>query len=807
MATAAKTSKNSKNTKTGKTSKTAKTAKSAKTGKTAKPVKSSKTVKDTRLARSQKEAKAGKITKSGKITGKTKEYRSDKYATFLSGNSKYFNRELSWLEFNDRILNEARDNKNPLLERLNFLSITASNLDEFYIVRVASLRDMESVDFPEKDIAGFSVKEQLLRIDEKTRLSMDLMYSTFNRSLVPALRAENIIFSSYDELDDDSKAQADEYFRTVLYPILTPLAIDAARPLPLIYNRMLNMCVMLENQPDGESLQKHINNGIKAKKDSDAQDDDCLFATVQIPTVVKRLYEIRTKDAQIFVPIEQIIRANISSLFKGQKVIASGFYRVMRNSDLDIDEDEAEDLLKEIEEQVRRRRFGEIIRLEVDDEMDQELLDFFLNALDIDITDVFRVSGPIDLTFLSKIRSACENTHPDLCYPPHVPAVPAMFADGTDNIFDKIKERDRFVHHPYESFDPVLEFVRQAATDPNVLAIKQTLYRVSSSSPIIASLLEAARNGKQVMVLVELKARFDEENNINWAKMLEKAGCHVIYGLVGLKTHSKITLVVREEEDGIRRYVHLATGNYNDITAKIYTDMGIFTASEPMGEDASEFFNMLSGFAIPDKWRRFIPAPLWMKDYFKAKIKRETDNAKEGKEARIIAKINSLVDEEIIKALYNASCAGVRIDLIVRGICCLRAGIPGMSENIHVRSITGRFLEHSRVFYFYNEGHEDLYLASADWMPRNLNRRVELMFPVEDPECRARVMEVLNIELDDTVRAHIMDFDGTYHKQDLRGKKKIDSQLDLIRLADDAMAQFSIRDELGEFIPEESSEE
>ena len=807
MATAAKASKNSKNTKTGKTSKTAKTAKSAKTGKTAKPVKSSKTVKDTRLARSQKEAKAGKITKSGKITGKTKEYRSDKYATFLSGNSRYFNRELSWLEFNDRILNEARDNKNPLLERLNFLSITASNLDEFYIVRVASLRDMESVDFPEKDIAGFSVKEQLLRIDEKTRLSMDLMYSTFNRSLVPALRAENIIFSSYDELDDDSKAQADEYFRMVLYPILTPLAIDAARPLPLIYNRMLNMCVMLENQPDGESLQKHINNGIKAKKDSDAQDDDCLFATVQIPTVVKRLYEIRTKDAQIFVPIEQIIRANISSLFKGQKVIASGFYRVMRNSDLDIDEDEAEDLLKEIEEQVRRRRFGEIIRLEVDDEMDQELLDFFLNALDIDITDVFRVSGPIDLTFLSKIRSACENTHPDLCYPPHVPAVPAMFADGTDNIFDKIKERDRFVHHPYESFDPVLEFVRQAATDPNVLAIKQTLYRVSSSSPIIASLLEAARNGKQVMVLVELKARFDEENNINWAKMLEKAGCHVIYGLVGLKTHSKITLVVREEEDGIRRYVHLATGNYNDITAKIYTDMGIFTASEPMGEDASEFFNMLSGFAIPDKWRRFIPAPLWMKDYFKAKIKRETDNAKEGKEARIIAKINSLVDEEIIKALYNASCAGVRIDLIVRGICCLRAGIPGMSENIHVRSITGRFLEHSRVFYFYNEGHEDLYLASADWMPRNLNRRVELMFPVEDPECRARVMEVLNIELDDTVRAHIMDFDGTYHKQDLRGKKKIDSQLDLIRLADDAMAQFSIRDELGEFIPEESSEE
>lgn len=810
MATSAKNSKNaktSKSTKTAKSSKTVKSGKTSKTIKSSKTIKTSKTVKQTRLPRSQKEAKAGKITKSGKITGKTKEYRNDKYASFLSGNSKYFNRELSWLEFNDRILNEARDNKNPLLERLNFLSITASNLDEFYIVRVASLRDMESVDFAEKDIAGFSVKEQLIRIDEKTRLSMDLMYSTYNRSLVPALRAENIIISSYDELDDDAKAQSDEYFQKVLYPILTPLAIDAARPLPLIYNRMLNMCVMLENIPDSESLQKHINTGIKSKKDNKAEEDEYLFATVQIPTVVKRMYEIRREGIQIFVPIEQIIRANISSLFNGQKVLATGFYRVMRNSDLDIDEDEAEDLLKEIEEQVRQRRFGEIIRIEVDDDMDPELLKFFTAELAIKDSDIFRVSGPIDLTFLSKIRSACEAVHPDLCYPAHVPAIPAMFPDGTDNIFEKIRAHDRFVHHPYESFDPVLEFVRQAAADPNVLAIKQTLYRVSSSSPIIASLLEAARNGKQVMVLVELKARFDEENNINWAKMLEKAGCHVIYGLVGLKTHSKITLVVREEEDGIRRYVHLATGNYNDITAKIYTDMGLFTASEPMGEDASEFFNMLSGFAIPDKWRRFVPAPLWMKDYFKAKIKREADNAKEGKEARIIAKINSLVDEEIIKALYNASCAGVRIDLIVRGICCLRAGIPGMSENIHVRSITGRFLEHSRVFYFYNEGHEDLYLASADWMPRNLNRRVELMFPVEDPECRARVMEVLNVELDDTVRAHIMDFDGTYHKQDLRGKKKVDSQKELIRLADEAMAELTVNDELGEFIPEESSEE
>jgi len=743
---------------------------------------------------SKTEAPAKKKT-GKKNPGKTKEYRSDKYASFLSGNSKYFNRELSWLEFNDRILHEARDTKNPLLERLNFLSITASNLDEFYIVRVASLRDMQSINFTEKDIAGFTVTEQLERIDEKTRASMALMYSTFNRSLVPTLRQEGIFFSSYDELGDEQKAAADEYFHTVLYPILTPMAVDASRPFPLIYNRMLNMCVMLENDPEAETLKR------RASDDSD--EPEYLYATLQIPTVVKRLYNISTAEGEIFVPIEDIIRANIDSLFIGQTVVATGFYRVMRNADLDIDEDEAEDLLKEIEEQVRKRRFGEIIRLEVSDDIDPDLLEYLISELKISPDDIFSVTGPIDLTFLSKLRSACEPLRPDLCYPAHEPAEAAMFEPGVGDIFAQIRAKDRIVHHPYETFEPVLEFVRQAAVDPNVLAIKQTLYRVSSDSPIVASLLEAARNGKQVMVLVELKARFDEENNINWAKKLENAGCHVIYGIVGLKTHSKITLVVRREEDGIRRYVHLATGNYNDITAKIYTDMGLFTASESFGEDASEFFNMLSGFSIPQTWRRLIPAPLWMKKYFLEKIRREADNAKEGKKARIVAKINSLVDEQVIKALYNASCAGVKIDLIVRGICCLRAGIPGMSENISVRSITGRFLEHSRIFYFYNEGHEDLYLASADWMPRNLNRRVELLFPIEDEDCRARVMEVLKVELEDTIRAHIMSYDGTYHKQDLRGKQKVDSQEELIRLADEAVASRIEEPEQYEFTPAE----
>ena len=732
---------------------------------------------------------------------------SESSASFLSGNACFYNRELSWLEFDDRILHEARDTKNPLLERLNFLSITASNLDEFYIVRVASLRDMQSIDFAERDIAGFSIDEQLERIDQKTRRTMSLMYSTYTRSLVPSLASEKIFLKNYDELSDQLKAIADSYFKAVLYPILTPMAVDSSRPFPLIYNRMLNMCVRLLNEPKKVKLQERATFGLASdSKKKSVNEDKYMYATVQIPTVVKRLYQIPTEDGDVFVPVEQIIRANVDMLFDGQTVVATAFYRVMRNADLDIDEDEAEDLLKEIEAQVRRRRFGEIIRLEVQDDIDSDLLHYIVDELEVDEADIFSVNGPIDLTFLSKLTSACKAKHPELCYKPHEPAEAASF-DGPVSeldIFEQIREKDRIVHHPYETFEPVLEFVKQAARDPNVLAIKQTLYRVSDRSPIIASLLEAAQNGKQVMVLVELKARFDEENNINWAKKLENAGCHVIYGLVGLKTHSKITLVVRKEEDGIRRYLHLATGNYNDVTAKIYTDLGLFTAKESFGEDASEFFNMLSGFSIPQSWRRLIPAPLWMKDYFIARIRREADNARAGKPARIIAKINSLVDEPVIKALYTASNAGVKIDLIVRGICCLRAGIPGMSENITVRSITGRFLEHSRIFYFYNEGHEDIYLASADWMPRNLNRRVELLFPIEDPDCRARVKEVLDVELADTVRASFLSADGTYHKLDLRGKEKIDSQQRLIELADAAVAERHKSIDKHEFIPEES---
>ena len=551
------------------------------------------------------------------------------------------------------------------------------------------------------------------------------------------------------------------------------MAVDASRPFPLIYNRQLNLCVLIDETEEEREARL-----AKQEKKGKVIDPEFRFATLQVPTVVPRLFEMHLSTGVCFVPIEGIIQANLSSLFIGSSVLASGFYRVMRNADLDIDEDEAEDLLKEIEEQVRKRRFGEIIRMEVNDDLDPRLLKLLTSSLKISKKDVFSVGGPIDLTFLMKVVGKISDDFPDLCYHSFRPAKPKMFPEGV-NIFDAIRAKDRLVHHPYESFDPVVEFVRQAAEDPNVLAIKQTLYRVSSSSPIIRSLAEAAQNGKQVMVLVELKARFDEENNINWAKMLEKAGCHVIYGLVGLKTHSKITLVVRNEEDGIRRYLHLATGNYNDITARIYTDIGLFTASETFGVDASEFFNTLSGFSEPPEWKRLIPAPTKMKNYFLEKISQEAKNARKGEKSRIIAKMNSLVDANIIDALYDASCAGVKIDLIVRGICCLRPGVQGLSENITVRSITGRFLEHSRIYYFYNEGQEDIYLSSADWMPRNLIRRVELLFPVEDPDCKARVMEVLDVELEDTVRSHFLDSDGSYHKLDLRGKKKLDSQEEL----------------------------
>ncbi|MCD7883358.1 MAG: polyphosphate kinase 1, partial [Lachnospiraceae bacterium] len=499
------------------------------------------------------------------------------------------------------------------------------------------------------------------------------------------------------------------------------------------------------------------------------------FATVQVPSVLPRI--VRLPDAEdgtkCVILLEELIERNIDKLFSNYHVVCAHPYRIMRNADLTIDEDDASDLLKEIQKQLKKRQWGEVIRLEIEDSMDPRLLKILKQELDVKNDDIYKISGPLDLTFLMKLYGIegmeAYKQKPYLPQP-----VPGM--NDAEDIFTQIRKGDIFLHHPYMTFDPVVQLVKQAAADPDVLAIKQTLYRVSGNSPIVIALAQAAENGKQVSVLVELKARFDEENNINWAKMLEKAGCHVIYGLHGLKTHCKITLVVRREEDGIRRYVHLGTGNYNDSTAKQYTDCGIMTCQEAFGEDATAVFNMLSGYSEPKHWNRLSLAPIWMRDRFMYLIGRETQHAKKGLPARIIAKMNSLCDKEIIEALYEASAAGVQIDLIVRGICCLKTGIPGVSETIHVRSLVGTFLEHARIFYFLNDENEEFYMASADWMPRNLDKRVEILFPVEDPAIRERVRHILQIQLDDNVKAQVLQPDGTYEKIDRRGKEWLCAQ-------------------------------
>lgn len=502
---------------------------------------------------------------------------------------------------------------------------------------------------------------------------------------------------------------------------------------------------------------------------------------MQVPAVVSRIVELPSDNGRTVILLEQIIERNIDKLFSNHKVICAYPYRITRNADLSIDEDDAADLLEEIQKQLKKRQRGEAIRLEIEDKCDKNIIKFLKRELNVGDESIYKISGPIDLTFLMKLYGMEGFEY--LKDEKYIPVQSAMINDDED-IFTQISRNDILLHHPYESFDPVVDFVRQAANDENVLAIKQTLYRVSGNSPIIASLAKAADNGKQVTVLVELKARFDEENNIQWAKKLEKSGCHVIYGLMGLKTHSKITLVVRKEDEGIKRYVHLGTGNYNDATAKLYTDMGLLTCNEAIGEDATAVFNMISGYSEPKQWNKLSLAPYWLRDRFLYLIRREAMYAKEGRKAFITAKMNSLCDKEIIAALYEASSAGVEINLIVRGICCLKTGIPGISENIHVRSIVGTFLEHSRIFYFGNGGNEEVYMASADWMPRNLDKRVEILFPVEDERLKTEVINILNIQLADTLKAHILVGDQ-YEKVDKRGKELLSSQMYFCELAKD----------------------
>ncbi len=679
--------------------------------------------------------------------------------------SQLVNRELSWLEFNERVLEEARDKDNPLLERLNFLSITSSNLDEFFMIRVASLKDQVNAGYKQPDPAGLKPGEQLEKISQRTHEMVKKQYSTLLRSVIPALEKNEISILDFDQLSGKQKTFVDHYYESTVFPVLTPLAVDAASPFPLIANKTLNLLVRVE----------------KPRKIK-VSEEEKPFAIVQIPAVLPRLVELPCDKGSQFVLLEDIITAYIDRLFSGVKVGTVTCFRIMRNADLAIDDEDAADLLTEIETQVRQRQWGEVIRLEIQKGFDSDVLPILTDTLHINGRDIYEIPGPLDLTFLSKISKFV--SRPDLQYPPFNSQPVPAFYDQSD-LFAVIREKDVLVNHPYEQFDPIIELIRQAAEDPNVLAIKQTLYRVSGQSPIINSLAEAAMRGKQVLVLVELKARFDEENNIHWAKKLEQAGCHVIYGLIGLKTHSKITLIVRNDEDGIRRYVHLGTGNYNDITARIYTDLGLLTCSEPYGRDATDFFNLISGYSTPLAWRKLIPAPKWLRADTLNRIEQERKNALEGKPARIVAKVNSLVDPEIIEALYRASQAGVKIYLIVRGICCLRPGVKNLSENIHVRSLVGRYLEHARIFYYYNDGNEDLFLSSADWMPRNLDRRIELQFPVEDKEARNRVFRILMLQLMDADRARIMEPSGQYRRVDRRKTEPFDSQ---VQLCEDAVA-------------------
>ncbi|MDO4619450.1 MAG: RNA degradosome polyphosphate kinase [Lachnospiraceae bacterium] len=677
----------------------------------------------------------------------------------------FYNRELSWLKFDERCLGEARDSKIvPLFERLKFLSITQSNLDEFFMVRIASLKDQVHAGYTGTDIAGMTPEMQLQALNEQVHSFVKEQYNTFNRMLVPSLEKAGLRFiADYETLSETQSRYLDRYFEREIYPVLTPMAMDSSRPFPLVRNKSLNIGALIMVKEEGD--------GGKSKKKKKSAE----FATVQVPSVLPRVIELPNAEdgVRCVILLEEVIRKYIDSLFQHYDVICTCPYRVMRNADLTIDEDEAEDLLIEIQRQLKKRQWGEVIRLEVGEGIDKRLLKILRKEFAIGDDDLYYISGPLDLTFCMKLYGI--DGFDAYKTPRYTPAPVKEFAED-ENVFDSIRKRDILVHHPYMSFDPVVSFVKQAAKDPQVLAIKQTLYRVSGNSPIIHALAQAADNGKQVTVLVELKARFDEEHNIAWAKTLEKAGCHVIYGLLGLKVHSKITMVVRREEDGIRRYVHLGTGNYNDSTAKLYTDLGLFTCNEAIGQDATAVFNMLSGYSEPDRWYKLLVAPYWLKKSFLHMIARETENAAAGKPAFIRAKMNSLCDPAVISALYQASAAGVEIDLLVRGICCLKTGIPGVSEHIRVRSIVGNFLEHSRIFWFHNNGDDEVFMGSADWMPRNLDKRVEIVFPVEQEDLKAEVQRILMTEFDDNVKAHIMQPDGSYEKVNRRSRQPVNSQ-------------------------------
>lgn len=698
---------------------------------------------------------------------------------FTDCSDYYINRELSWLEFNKRVLKEAKTRDVKLFERLKFLAITASNLDEFFMVRVASLKDMVAAGYNKEDISGLTPKKQLEEISLRSHEFTDMQYRIYNTSLRPELSKAGLrIITKHEKLSESEAFYLDNYFKDSIYPVLTPMAVDASRPFPLISNKSLNIAALIKRKEGSWYKAKPVKQKNKKKDNYKGYVGEGLdFAVVKVPSVLPRVIEIpekySSKAERSLIFLEELIEKHIDMLFLNYDVIAMHPFRIMRNAELDLDEEDAADLLEEIKKGLKNRRRGEAIRLDVEKGIDKRLLRILKKELELTGSDIFYVKGALDLRVLADIYKL--DGFEEFKNPVYKPA-PVKKLSNEEDIFTNIKRSDILLSHPYQSFDHVTEFVRAAAYDKDVLAIKQTLYRVSGNSPIIEALEKAAEQGKQVTVLVELKARFDEENNINWAKKLEKAGCHVIYGLLGLKVHSKITLVLRKEETGIREYVHLATGNYNDSTAKLYTDFGMFTCRQEIGQDAIAFFNMLSGYSKPQGFNKLIVAPIWMKDTFIKKIEDLTCESLKGKKTRIVAKMNSLSDKEIIPALYRASMAGVSIDLIVRGICCLKPGIKVVSDNIKVRSIIGNFLEHARVFCFAVEKEEEIYLGSADWMYRNLEKRVEIVFPVEDENIKSEIRHYLDLQLSDNMKSHILDCEGEYKKVKNRGKDKISAQ-------------------------------
>ncbi|WP_276859977.1 RNA degradosome polyphosphate kinase [Limosilactobacillus ingluviei] len=702
--------------------------------------------------------------------------------------SNYVNRELSWIDFNGRVLEEAVAPENPLLERANFLGITQSNVDEFFMVRVASLHKLSAFNVTTTDASGMTPKEQLTAVNDKEHQMVEKRYQVYNEQLLPALAKQEIFIKHVTDLNEAEYDFVSRYFEDELMPVLTPMADDSSRPFPFIANNSLNVAVKLirdltqQLEPrkvlEGDQEVTENQTTMHEKGDQPAEK----FATVRVPDIYKRLIKLPTGNALVL--IDDVIKEFIAKLFPGYRVLSTGTYRVMRDMDLDVAEEDTSDLLRAVQHQLRAREHGSVMRLEIEEDFDGWLEHHLIDRLQVDEAWVYRVNGPVDLTFLKKLSGMVEG-HADLRYAPYQ-AYQDPALDMDHNIFAAIREKDHLLQHPYDNFQSVVNFIHQAAEDPKTLAIKMTLYRVSGNSPIIKYLGQAAQQGKQVTVLVEVKARFDEQNNVRWARRLEQMGCHVIYGLVGLKTHCKIALVIRRDDDGIRRYMHLGTGNYNDVTAHFYTDMGLLTCDYELGEDLTNLFNALSGFARTRYFHKLHTSPDGIRDFINQKIDQQIAIAKRGNPARISMKMNSLSDKQIIAHLYQAAAAGVKIRLLIRGITCLRNDLPILHNNIEVHSIVGRFLEHSRIYYFEGDGHEEIYLASADMMTRNLNRRVEELYPVTEDDTKAQAIAIFEAMWKDNVKTRVLH--GTVYERIAPEGKRFDSQEYFVKQAQKQVA-------------------